>query len=629
MFKNKKHTFLVTIGAGMLIMAFIMLLFILFLGGAPVYRYLVPLLLGYALVSFLLAGTNVRLFDSERIKEAADNFNARGDGSDGVPDYTFLLAKMGGVPLKTFSFIVLCSLLFLGFLFFQGERFGIVPELRSVLFLMCFSLSLLGGAFIYILTDGLVSRTLMVNRIICYPRDLREARQSLKMFIIPMAVTIISLFYVWAVVLVSVVKAGKPVTEMILRDWLPLFLLVAPYLVIVLLLAGTLKRNTAVLFDSVIAQLENLSSDQKDLTKRITLCSIDELGTISGMVNSFCENMGSGMLDIKESQRSLFSTGTELEQNASGMADSLTQMSGGAEQVRLRTDKQMQSVAESSAAVQQIAKNIESLNTAIGKQADSVSRASAAVEEMVSNIRSIGNMVDKMLDQFKTVNAAASEGSLIQKESGKKVQEIVKESESLQAANRIIATIAAQTNLLAMNAAIEAAHAGEAGRGFSVVADEIRKLAENSSGESQKISAELKQISQTITSIVQGSQSSEQAFTQVSDRVAETERLIAELGSSVKEQQEGADQILEALKSMNDITAEVNIGSREMDEGNATMLAEVGKLQEESQEISGSMEEMVKNIAGVNERAKQVFSLAEQAHGAIKNITRIVDAFEV
>jgi methyl-accepting chemotaxis protein len=629
MFRNKKYAFLVIVGAGIVIVALAMLLFILFLGGAPAHRYLVPLLLGYALVTFLLTGTKVRLFDSRKIKDAADNFTARKNGADGIPDYTLLLARMGAVPLKVLLFFVLCSLLFLGFLFFQGERFGIAPEMRNALFLMCFSLTLLSGAFIYVLTDGLVSRTLMSNHVVVYPRDLREGRQSLKMFIIPAAVAIISLLYTLAAVIIIIIRAGKAVTDMSFRDWLPSFLFVGLYLMVVLLLAMTLKRNTAVLFDSVVTQLENLSSDQKDLTKRITICSIDELGTISGMVNSFCENLGSGMLDIKKSQHSLFSTGMDLEQNASGMVDSLTQISGGVEQVRLRTDKQMQSVAESSAAVQQIAKNIESLNAAIGRQASSVSQASAAVEEMVGNIRSIGGMVNKMLDQFKTVDTAAVEGSLIQRESGKKVQEIVAESESLQAANRIIATIASQTNLLAMNAAIEAAHAGEAGRGFSVVADEIRKLAENSSKESQKISAELKQISETINNIVQSSQASERAFSQVSGRVAETEKLVAELGSSVKEQQEGADQILEALKSMNDITAEVNIGSREMNEGNATMLAEVGKLQTESQEISGSMKEMVKNIAKVHDGAKQVSSLAEHTQSTIKDITRIMDGFEV
>jgi methyl-accepting chemotaxis protein len=205
----------------------------------------------------------------------------------------------------------------------------------------------------------------------------------------------------------------------------------------------------------------------------------------------------------------------------------------------------------------------------------------------------------------------------------------VKESKALQDANKIIATIAAQTNLLAMNAAIEAAHAGDAGRGFSVVADEIRKLAETSSRESQKISAELKQITEAINGVVKGSQASEQAFSQVSYRISETEKLIAEADQAIREQQEGADPVLGALKEMNDITSEVKIGSKKMNEGNVTMLEEMNELQAGSQKISDSIEDMVKTVSQINTNAAQVSALAASTQSAMKDITLIVDGFEV
>jgi methyl-accepting chemotaxis protein len=347
------------------------------------------------------------------------------------------------------------------------------------------------------------------------------------------------------------------------------------------------------------------------------------------MVNSFCENMGAGMRDIKDGQGDLTASGLKLEEHASGMASSLARISQAVEQVKAKTDEQLRSVAESSAAVQQIAKNIESLDNSISTQAASMGQASAAVEEMIGNINSIGGVTEKMAVQFRTVGDAAAVGGAVQRENGTRISEIVEQSQTLQEANRIIASIAAQTNLLAMNAAIEAAHAGNAGRGFSVVADEIRKLEENSSNESRKISVEMKQIMETINHIVKNAQSSEASFAQVTLRVEETATLVEEVNNAIREQKEGAGQVMEALKVMNDVTAEVSTGSKEMNEGNESMLKEIGSLQNQSREIAGNVSQMAEGINAVNAGAQEVSQLALTNQAAIRSISKIVDSFEV
>lgn len=565
--------------------------------------------LAYVIIQCAILGRNAKCFDPAYFRNVEWNL------------FSKRLGTMGSVPIRMIGMHVVLHTLFLSAIFFVNSNYlGIDELIKLPLYLVILCFGVLVGTIIYVTSDALVTKTLVPYELTKYPRDFREKRQALKMLIIPLAVCVFALPYGSAIIILS---------EDLARGWAFILVPLLIFLAGITAMCLSLRRNTSTLYSLVIDQLENLSSEQKDLTRRISVCSVDELGTITGMINTFSEHLGDGIRDIKTGQKDLSVVGDRLEENAVGMMESFTRISELSEQALGMTQGQKDNVYNSSLAIEKIAIQIGSLERTIDTQASSMTEASAAVEEMVGNIASIGAVTEKMASQFRTVGMAAEEGSQIQLGSRTRISEIVEQSQSLQETNKIIATIAAQTNLLAMNAAIEAAHAGESGKGFSVVADEIRKLAENSAAESKKIGTELKQIADTITRIVKDAETTGSAFAEVSRRINDTQKLVTEVDNAIREQKTGAGEVMESLKTMNETTLQVRDGSMEIDRSNEAVLREIGALKDSAGSIAERMEEISIGIKTATGGAREVSSLSGEVHSSIRKISAIADSFEV
>ena len=538
------------------------------------------------------------------------------------------LKALGEVPLKSLIIFAVSLLLFLLLLFSLSGLIGLRASAHLPIFLLLLSTGLLDAAFMFVILDGLGTKTLLEHRLVNYPYDLREARQQRKNFIIPAFMTLMTFLFAFAIALLSIQSVEQRGGAFSSGSVLGVAALCCAFFVVTLALVAAWTSNTALIYRSVISQLEQLSLAEKDLRGRISISSVDELGTISGMVNSFCGGLSKSMGDLKSAQKSLSRLGEELRQSADDAAGAVVQISSNVGRVREKTQFQSASVAESSSAVEQIAKNIESMENLIADQASSVSEASASIEEMVANIGAVTASIDTMARHFATLIAAAEEGKTTQAKSRAHIEQIAVRSTTLLEANKVIAGIASKTNLLAMNAAIEAAHAGDAGRGFSVVADEIRLLAETSAGQSKTIRSELAQVQKAIEEVVVSSKGSEDSFARVAEKIGETDALVRELQQAMMEQKEGSRQVLEALKSMNEITSQVRSGSREMSAGNDTVLAEIGRLRDATADIKGSMDEMAIGASGISESASRVSSMARSTMETIGVMEKAIGCFK-
>ena len=540
------------------------------------------------------------------------------------------LKKTGSRPLRMLELFILGGLV-ITFLLSRTSGNGALSSDKSLLMFVLtssFSWNLLFGAVIFITGDRLNVRYLINQNLEKYPMELREYRQSRKMFIIPTFTTLMGVFYTLGIT-GGLMQTYKSINQIPASAFVVAIICLVVYIVTILVLEKISSNNSRMVFESVITQFEQLSTGNKDLTRKVLIGSIDEPATISGMFNMFTENLADNIRIIKSTQDTLHASSLVLQKNVTDSKGDVTRISGGIETMQSQSEDQTRSLEMTISAVEQVASAIDNLNKVIETQASSITEASASVEEMVGNINSINNTMGVMGTRFGKLSEDASEGTVIQDTAYEKITDIVKKSEDLQVANQVIASISSQTNLLAMNAAIEAAHAGEAGRGFAVVADEIRKLAEDSSKNSNTISRILSEVQNGIEAVVEASRSSKNTFSLVAQQINDTDKLVKEISLTLDEQKTGASEILTALAQMNDVTATVQTGASEMSAGNETILKESSRLKEHNAVINSSINNIVDGIHSLSKGFDFVASAVEETRLAVDSIGSAIGGFKV
>jgi methyl-accepting chemotaxis protein len=354
------------------------------------------------------------------------------------------------------------------------------------------------------------------------------------------------------------------------------------------------------IYNSIVAQLENLSSEQKDLTKRISICSVDELGTIAGMVNLFSEHLGGGIKNIKYKINGLNHTSFELSANMGKTSKAVQQISQNIDNMESLAVRQEKGAEEAGRAVGDIKANIDSLKKMIEEQTGSVNVSSSAIEQMTANIHSVTQTLAENGKNVDKLTEASEHGRTGVQAVAQEIQGIAKDSEGLLEINMVMNSIASQTNLLSMNAAIEAAHAGESGRGFAVVADEIRKLAESSGQQSKTTAAMLKKIKASIDSITKSSNEVLSRFEAIDANVKTVSKHEQNILAAMEEQETGGRQILESIDHLRDITASVKNGADGMAESGETLVKETDDFIKTSQQAADGMNDILKGVNQIN-----------------------------
>jgi methyl-accepting chemotaxis protein len=293
-------------------------------------------------------------------------------------------------------------------------------------------------------------------------------------------------------------------------------LLLATLLASLIATIGIALVISAVIMKPIRSMVELIASlASGDLTKRITVASSDEIGSMGRQMNGFIDS-------LHQTVRRIGIQATSLSTASAGLMDASVQLGTAAE--------------EASAQAVSVSSGTEQVNA-------SVHTVAASSEEMEATVKEIA----------KTTSEAATvsqEGDRLSKEATTKVAQLGQVSAEIGEVVKMISAIAAQTSLLALNATIEAARAGEMGKGFAVVANEVKELSRESAKAAEDIARRVQGVQAGSAEVVRVIGTISETMSRIAAISTTTAAAIEEQAAAAAEISRNVAQAAEATKTI-------------------------------------------------------------------------------
>ena len=405
----------------------------------------------------------------------------------------------------------------------------------------------------------------------------------------------------------------------------------------------TISGATAVLFiiitmflilKNIVDPLQNMveqfqTGAEGDMTVKLTVSSTDELGLLSQVANNLFSSLNSGFGSILSTVRQLSTNKKHLGEGINEMASAVSEIRRNLNHTNNQMDDHSASVIETTAAVEELARNIEALDQSINQQKQILEFSSASLKELLDMNTQLTALSRQGTEKTNILVDASHEGNTKIVKLQDIVTRITNDSQHLIEANTLIAAVADQTNLLAMNAAIEAAHAGEAGRGFAVVADEIRKLAETTSEQSKTIGINLKQVLDNIQAVGTESKSVQFSFGEIDNHVVDVQTAVEQMNRFTLSVDEFSTKLGKAIGELEEVSERVIQGSGEMQVGNTEILQAVTRMRDINQRVIDAMREISEGADKISGHSEAILEQNKNTDESLENAVAIIGKYRI
>ena len=351
--------------------------------------------------------------------------------------------------------------------------------------------------------------------------------------------------------------------------------------VIIKTVVKPLRKQTSELTEII----DEIKGGHGDLTKRVTVKSMDEIGQSSIGINHFIETLQNIMSNI-------ISNSNVLDGVVGNVASSVAASSDNANDISAIMEELSATMEEVSATTNSVSENTTAAEGKVQKMADQTKVMSQYAQDMKKRATELEhtatenmNNTNEMIGEITTEMNQALENS----KSVEKVAQLTAD----------ILNISSQTNLLALNASIEAARAGEAGKGFAVVADEIRQLADSSRETANNIQTINEQVIEAVQGLVV---SSEKIVGYITENILPDYRAFVQGGQQYNDDAthidntmaEYAGEAQDILATMMEMTEAIEGISRAVEEsanGVTDAATNIDSLVQSMSTVNGQMEE--------------------------------------
>ncbi|MGF1738619.1 methyl-accepting chemotaxis protein [Photobacterium satsumensis] len=333
------------------------------------------------------------------------------------------------------------------------------------------------------------------------------------------------------------------------------------------LIINNLLRPLSRLSDSVA----QLAEGQGDLTQRIDIERMDEIGVLADHMNRF---LG------------------QLQTMIKGVVNQSDRLGEQAELSAQQTLQANQKVNEQQNDINQIATAIHEMSATSAEVASHAEMTAAAAQASTSSCEQGQGVISQNRSAITSLATQVGDAASV-------IHELESNAQNINQILSTIQGIAEQTNLLALNAAIEAARAGEQGRGFAVVADEVRVLSQRTHDSTEEIRSMIEALQKNTRQAVDSMQAStnladesvgfaeaaSDSLSQITQAISEISDMATQIASAAEEQRAVSEDISRNTQAIKDVSDHLSVqtdavteNAKEMHSTAANMCRDVSRF---------------------------------------------------